>query len=436
MSNQPKPGAAPTVLFLSAHYPPSRESGARRPWELVGALLDAGVTVKVLTTAPRATPWTRSERGEIIRTIAEPAAYQRTVAAPDGSRNPGVLRLLRQLVGRSLPAVQRQYAAWRLFPDLWRDITPALIDAALDTDCHLVYSTAPPMTVHRAASSISRRLHLPWVAEFRDPWNDPSTGRPAFSATVMAAAARTMRREIVTRPTLCVGVSEGIVSWLERENAREVLLARNGIPDRLLDTPTNPPPAIDPNRTVYFGSFYLQRTPIPYLDALVTLRQAGALPSGFTLDLIGDVATFNDAPVAAMLERRGLANATSLAARIPHAEVMERTRSAGVLLLLAQQQPRQLPNKLYEYLAANRPILAWVDHEGESARLLRQVGGHFLVTERTPTAEIPAIVALAMTAAAGNWAPEHPEVLQELRTSAQLASVVAAVERLTGPGRH
>ncbi len=136
-----------------------------------------------------------------------------------------------------------------------------------------------------------------------------------------------------------------------------------------------------------------------------------------------------------MLDACGLSECTTLSARIPHAEVMERTRSAGLLLLLAQQQPRQVPNKLYEYLAANRPILAWVDDEGESARLLRQVGGHFLVTEQTPAAEIPAIVCAAMDAAAGSWAPAHPEVLDGLRSSVQLESVVAAVQRLAALGR-
>lgn len=433
MNSSTQPGTTPAVLVLAAHYPPSRESGARRPWELVGALLDAGLTVKVLTAAPEATPWTRSERGELIRTVAEPAAYQRSVAPTEARSDPGIIHRLKQLAGHALPVVKDQYAAWRLFPDLWQHATPALIDAALDADCRLIYSTAPPMSVHRAAARISRRLHLPWVAEFRDPWSDPATGRPAFSGTIMAAAARAMQREIVTRPMLCVGVSEGIVSWLGHQHARAVLLARNGIPDRLL---ASPPRAtdIDRQRTVYFGAFYLKRTPIPYLDALVTLREAGLLPSAFALDLIGDVATFNDAPVAEMLGVRGLAECTTLAARIPHAEVIERTQTAGVLLLLAQQQPRQVPNKLYEYLAARRPILAWVDHEGESARLLRQVGGHFLVTERTPPAEIPAIVRAAMTAAEGSWVPDHPDFLDSLRTSSQLASVVAAVQHLAGLG--
>lgn len=392
------------------------------------------MAVHVLTTAPEAAPWTRSERGEMVRAIVEPPAYQRTVATPVDHANPGALRSLKRMAGRSFPGLKRQYTAWRQFPDHWRELTPALINAALDADCHLVYSTAPPISMHLAAEQISDQLGVPWVAEFRDPWNDPATGRDAFAGTVMARTARKLLEHIVTKPSRCVGVSAGTVAWLTRHQAHAPLLCRNGIPDRLLDSAAGRPPVI-PGRISYFGDFYLNRSPIPLFDAIASLRNNGQLGfDGVEIELVGDVAMFNDDSTVQMLADRGLAASATFSHRIPHEEVIGRMRKAGLLLLLAQQQPRQVPNKLYEYLAANRPILAWVDAEGESARLLRQVGGHFLVTEQTPATEIPAIVSAAMDAAVGNWAPEHPEVLHGLRTSVQLESVVASVQRLAALG--
>lgn len=55
-------------------------------------------------------------------------------------------------------------------------------------------------------------------------------------------------------------------------------------------------------------------------------------------------------------------------------------RKADALLLLAVDQPDQVPNKLYEYLGARRPILAIADEDGETAEMLRMVGGHHLVS--------------------------------------------------------
>jgi len=64
---------------------------------------------------------------------------------------------------------------------------------------------------------------------------------------------------------------------------------------------------------------------------------------------------------------------------VPHTESQSLVKSAGLLLLLAQEQPLQVPNKLYEYLGSGVPILAIADKTGETARMLRTVGSHYVV---------------------------------------------------------
>jgi glycosyltransferase involved in cell wall biosynthesis len=69
---------------------------------------------------------------------------------------------------------------------------------------------------------------------------------------------------------------------------------------------------------------------------------------------------------------------------VPHAECQARIQAADLLLLLAQEQPSQVPQKMYEYLATGRPVIAFADEEGETAAMLREVGGHHLVTGSAP----------------------------------------------------
>ncbi len=115
----------------------------------------------------------------------------------------------------------------------------------------------------------------------------------------------------------------------------------------------------------------------------------------------------------------------------PTTEALDQIRSAGALLLLAQGQPHQIPNKLYEYLGVRRPILAVVDHGGESHRLLQRAGrDDFILTERSTPSEWDKVIEAAVTASLepgeiGDGAP-----LEELRTSRQLSLVVAACQRL------
>jgi hypothetical protein len=56
---------------------------------------------------------------------------------------------------------------------------------------------------------------------------------------------------------------------------------------------------------------------------------------------------------------------------------------ADALLLLQDAScNRQIPAKAYEYLRANKPILALTAEEGETAALLRRTGGSTLVDLR------------------------------------------------------
>jgi len=50
-------------------------------------------------------------------------------------------------------------------------------------------------------------------------------------------------------------------------------------------------------------------------------------------------------------------------------------RQAHVLLLLAPNQKLQIPGKAYEYIGANRRILAMTEQDGATADVIRNVGG-------------------------------------------------------------
>lgn len=429
---------APRILLVAAHYPPDPASGARRPWELVGVLRGAGFAVTVLTFADEAGEIVGAHGESVVRVpmptspLAHSASAGHAGDGPTPASSTGLLKRVRQSARRLLPGVAHQWAAWKLYPDAHDRGTRNLIEASRGRQCDLVYSTAPPMSVHLAAREIARSFDVPWVAEFRDPWADPATGRPAFAGTIVAPRANRDRRIIVQEPQATVGVSDGIVRWLESEGARRACVSRNGIPDRLLEAGASE--AVRLQQIGYFGEFYNARTPVPFFDAVAALNDPTSPRPRITLQLVGDVTMFGDERVDLMLAARGLADQVQVSPRVPHPDAVRMMRECGVLLLLAQGQPRQVPNKLYEYLGVRRPILAWVDDEGESARILRDVGGHFLVTEHHTPDEITSIVAAALDAAP-SWTPPHPEQLNAYASSSQLAKVVELISAVVAEER-
>ena len=317
--------------------------------------------------------------------------------------------------------------ALQAFPDLWRDtelpMATACREAVGDGHRTLLYSTAPPITAHQAALRVAREVPgLPWVAEYRDPWIEPGTQRLRWSGTIMAPASHLLIRRLVRRPDLHVGVSDGITGWLQRRGAAEVVTALNGIPDRLLRSARKP---VEPGVIRYLGEFYLGRDPEPLFATLGRLRAAGELPEGWRLELIGNVESALGTATGELLVRNGLADWTTLSDRIPHDLAVARTASAGLLVLLAQRQPDQIPNKVFEYLGSRRPILAVVDQGGETHRLLASLGvDEFVLTERSTDAEWDRVVAAAVGRSfdPAPWGAD-PAGLDGLATSRQLGLV-------------
>jgi hypothetical protein len=81
---------------------------------------------------------------------------------------------------------------------------------------------------------------------------------------------------------------------------------------------------------------------------------------------------------------RGIEEAVRVRERVSRRELLAELRTADVLLLLAREQAEQIPHKLFEYLGVRRPILAIVDEGGSSARLLKRVGGHHIISSTCP----------------------------------------------------
>jgi hypothetical protein len=108
--------------------------------------------------------------------------------------------------------------------------------------------------------------------------------------------------------------------------------------------------------------------------------------------------------------------------------------NADLLLLLAQDQPEQVPNKLYDYLGARRPILAFADQEGESASMLREIGGHYLVYTDDPLEVERALEAALTRSPPAGTACTADSKLEEWTTERQMRHLLARIGALEAGG--
>ena len=116
-------------------------------------------------------------------------------------------------------------------------------------------------------------------------------------------------------------------------------------------------------------------------------------------------------------------------------------RAADVLLLLVPRAGGRglsvLSGKVFEYLAAERPILALVPPEGDAASLLRDTGSAWIADPDDEAAIAAAIAeAAARMGGATGWAsggsrPEWRERLDRRTRARELAELLESVR----PGR-
>ena len=116
------------------------------------------------------------------------------------------------------------------------------------------------------------------------------------------------------------------------------------------------------------GTFYRQRSPMPFLNALRDAIKSGELSKRFRVRFIGGAGDFA-AEVDHFLTENNLDDAVEIVPPIPHRECLRETMRADVLLIVQPVTPVQIPAKIFEYIATKKPILA-VSAEGATANVV------------------------------------------------------------------
>lgn len=436
------------VVFLTQAFPPHPEVGALRARNLVDALLAAGHQVTVV--AERVPGAHYDADGPVAgalrvvpvdvgkpfgrRLLAIAGAVRPTFPAPDAAPDRGA--------AQSSGILRRAVISLLSLPDTEQHLIRPFLRAGLGAvreGANLFYTSAPPFSMQVVGFFVRGRTDVPWVAEYRDPWNHPWTHRDGLQNSLLRKLDARMERMALRRADALVTVTKAaqdlLAGRLPAGQRGKMILARNGIPDWDAGMVSAAPQASDdrtPFILLHAGSLYMNRDPLAFLDGLSRfVRRRGLGPEAIQVHLIGRCREYKERSVASLVEERGLSAVVTIEDWAPHDQVRARMLQADGLLLFAQRQPLQVPNKLYEYLAAGRPVLAFVDRDGESARLLQELGGAEVVYDLEPARIDDALerLYLSRNAGTGGGHAGSREARIALSTSVQMRGLVAELEK-------
>lgn len=374
----------PRVLLVSTAYPPPSLGGTARLVKLLRWLPKCGwdptlLTVSRVPLAPGAqrlpddsmNVWrigTQPWRRRVNARMALPAS--------DGNR---AKRTGGRVLGHLKSALRRPYCNFMEFPDeMWQWIRPGarLGTKLLESDhFDLIYSSAGAgVSGHFVARRIQRRTGVPWVHEYRDLW--------ARNPWRLTKAYRW--REWLELYWERRFVAESYAVAVVHERIAEILRARlpAGLRDRVTVVPNgfdpvefdggSPPPVGLPLRLCYTGLLYGGKRDLSGLfRAIQMLLQSGRANQG---DLEFVYAGSDTHVVGAVASRFGLVDMVRALGSVPADEAKRIQLSSHVLVLVeaAEDDPwvrGNMPGKAYEYLGAERPVLALAHPEGSIAEL-------------------------------------------------------------------
>ncbi len=432
------------VLVISYHYPPDPAVGSVRPARMVEALRGAGHDVTVLTAQVHGVNADPDEAGAIrVRPWPGFRDLYRSLRARF-SRGNNVERGVEAYFGTGRYALPERFPVWKRFllslmwlpDDLHGFIPPAFLRArrfARKGERPVVITSAPPFSVHMVGVFLSMFTRVRWIVDFRDPWmagyQKPPHVRTRFSDAVESWAQRrclTHAAAVLTNSTGIARQLEGARHNAARNGAPPVVVIRNGIEDLA----ARPASWIRPVRRItYLGYLYLNRDPRPFLDAIAALWRSGRIDlAECHVDFYGACRWYNSISVEDYVTQLGLTDHVRFFDPIEREQCRAVLAASDLLLLLAQRQPMQIPNKLYDYLSVRRPILAFADDEGDTAGMLRELGGHYIVASDDPAA-IAETVRAAINGEAPSRLPDDA-VLEEWSAGQQMHRFVGLVERI------
>ena len=388
------------ILIVSWYMPPSNTMGAMRLGKLAKYLLSRGHDVRVLSardvprpqTLPLEFPENRIVRTRWSDVNAIPAAAarlkQRLIrnrragegearenragakesAVPGSGAEPqsprGALHRLSNLYAGliNLPDANIGWLPYALFAGrrLMRGWTPDLI-----------FASGPPFTTLIVGHLLARLHGVPWVAEFRDRWvDDPYYPLPPWRRRL----EDWMESWLVSSAAALTTVSEPWAADYSAKYGKPVAVVYNGYePDDYVDAcPAARPMDGDQLRIVYTGRIYPgRRDPTPLFAAM---RRVG---SGVRAEFYGAQVS----RVMPLAEAQGVADMVRVHPHIPYEQSVKVQRQADILLFMQWSDPREqgnVPGKLFEYLAARRPILALGLEDGVPANIIRERGAGYL----------------------------------------------------------
>jgi glycosyltransferase involved in cell wall biosynthesis len=372
------------ILIITYYWPPSGGPAVQRWLSLANELAQLGWEVFVITVDEKYATYqlhddshTKKihENIKIIKTkTREPFGLykfffgRKSIPAPGFSNesNPSPMKKIARFIRGNL-----------FIPDPRRGWKPFIVKAAseliIQEQINKVITAGPPHSTHLAGIELKKKFaKLEWTCDFHDLWTDVIYYHLLYHLPATKRKDAELEKKVLEQCDSVLTVGEKykarLLSKSGKISAEKFHVCRIGYDENLFrDLQSSPQEKFIITYTGTMADYY---QPGIFFKALKNvLVSHPQIP--FQLRFVGIIAENIQKDLVLM----GLAHILDITGYVLHEKAVSYTKSSIVLLLVnpvTKDEEVVIPGKIYEYLAARKPIINITKKESETAELVEQ----------------------------------------------------------------
>ena len=252
-----------------------------------------------------------------------------------------------------------------------------------------IITTGPPHSLHLIGLKLQKKLALKWLADFRDPWTSIGYHSKLRLNDRSKRKHLKLENEVLNSCDKVVVTSKTTRDEFESITRKPISVITNGFDVAESNLSFG---ELDKDFTLsHIGSLLAGRNPENLWKVLAELiSENETFRKCFRLNLIGVAGQ----DVLNSIYDYGLKSYTKVEEYVSHKDAVDLQRRSQLLLLAEIDSPDTrgiIPGKLFEYLAARRPILALGPKNWEGGEIVADTNSGF-VFDYTATSDLKAVI--------------------------------------------
>jgi glycosyltransferase involved in cell wall biosynthesis len=383
------------ALIITYYWPPAGGPGVQRWLKFVTYLKDFGVEPIVYVPKDAHYPLVDEDLLEdepnnitvLKQLIKEPYRFAKFFSKKKTeAMSSGILPKKKQsIVERLLLYIRGNF----FIPDArigWVKPSVSFLKDYLNNEAvDVVITTGPPHSLHLIGLQLKQHLGIKWLADFRDPWTTIHYHKSLQLTGASERKHKELEKKVLNTADRITVTSPRTKEEFEQITKSPISVITNGYEEVAIGEV-----ALDTSFSIaHIGSLLSERNPKILWEVLAELAsESSDFSQDLEIVLVGAVSE----SIHDTISDYGLQSNCKVVGYVSHAEALQFQHRSQLLLLIEMDRPETraiIPGKLFEYMAAKRPIIAIGPAESDVEQLLTKTraGDYFLYNQKAELKE-------------------------------------------------